>query len=77
MDRDHYRSKAMECLAAAQRSREPADRIELLGIAQSFIRLSCYAASRTGAAAPPWRRSSKSDGRAIGPATASRVGGGA
>jgi hypothetical protein len=49
MDRDHYRKKAMECLAAAKRSREPADRVELLSIAQSFIRLATYAASRRGA----------------------------
>jgi hypothetical protein len=48
MDRDHYRRKAMECLAAAERSGEPADRIELLSIAQSFIRLATYAASRRG-----------------------------
>jgi len=49
MDRDHYRSKAMECLAAAKRSREPADRLELLSIAQNFIRLATYAASRRAA----------------------------
>ena len=53
MDRDHYRGKAMECLAAAERSREPADRIELLSIAQSFIRLATYAASRHGAGCLP------------------------
>ena len=50
MDRDHYRRKAMECLAAAERSREPAERIELLSIAQNFIRLATYAPSRRGTA---------------------------
>jgi hypothetical protein len=40
----------MECLAAAERSREPAERIELLSIAQNFIRLATYAASRRGTA---------------------------
>jgi hypothetical protein len=46
MDQNHYRHKAMECLAAAERTREPADRYELLRIAQSFIRLAAYAANR-------------------------------
>ena len=53
MDRDHYRRKAMECLAAAERSREAVDRIELLSIAQNFIRLATYAASRRGAGCLP------------------------
>jgi hypothetical protein len=59
MDRDHYRRKAMECLAAAERSREPVDRIELLSIAQNFIRLATYAASQRGAGSFPEAASAK------------------
>jgi len=53
MDQDHYRKKAMECLAAAERSREPADRYELLRIAQSFICLAAYTATRRDLLEPP------------------------
>ncbi len=38
MHPDHY-GKAMECLSLAQSVREPAERLGLLAIAQSFLRL--------------------------------------
>ena len=44
MDWDYYRQKAMECLKAAERSREPTLRSELLSIAQNFMLLAKRAA---------------------------------
>jgi hypothetical protein len=52
MDQGYYRKKAMECLAAAERIREPEHRFELLSIAQSFVRLAAYIATRHDPAAP-------------------------
>lgn len=46
MNWDYYRRKAMECLTAAERTREASRRSELLSIAQSFMRLAHRAAAK-------------------------------
>jgi hypothetical protein len=38
-----YRKKAEECLRAAKRMRDPAERIEMLGIARGYMKLADHA----------------------------------
>jgi hypothetical protein len=38
-----YRKKAEECLRAAERMRDPAERIEMLGIASGYMSLADHA----------------------------------
>jgi hypothetical protein len=38
-----YRKKAEECLRAAKRMRDPAERIEMLGIARGYMTLADHA----------------------------------
>jgi hypothetical protein len=46
MERDHYQKKAMEWLLAAERPRDPGERIRLLGIAQQYIFLAAHVTAR-------------------------------
>ena len=46
-----YRKKAEECLRAAERMRNPADRLEMLGIARGYVSLADHADRCRGAAA--------------------------
>jgi len=48
-----YRDKALECLDAADRISDPQERIALLEIAQSWMRLAKRVAEREGGAMPP------------------------
>jgi hypothetical protein len=38
-----YRKKAEECLRAAERMRDPAERLEMLGIARGYMSLADHA----------------------------------
>ena len=49
-----YRKKAEECLRAAERMRDPADRIEMLFIARGYISLADHA-DRTRIESPQQR----------------------
>jgi hypothetical protein len=60
MERDHYQIKAMECLFATGRLRDPAERLRLLGIAQQYPLLAAHVTTRLTKALP------------IGPSTAKR-----
>ena len=44
MDQNHYREKARECLCVAEHARS-SERLELLNIAQEFLRLATYKAA--------------------------------
>jgi hypothetical protein len=47
-DRDTYRTKAMECMAAAESMHDPVERAELLVIAHAFIKLADRVETRKG-----------------------------
>ena len=46
MDQDHHRSKARECVVLAGQARQPGDQLELLAIAQAFLRLATFTAQQ-------------------------------
>jgi hypothetical protein len=46
MNQDLHRSKARECVALAGQAREPAEQLELLAIAQAFLRLATFTAQQ-------------------------------
>lgn len=49
---DEYRDKALECLDAADRVSDPQERLALLELAQSWMRLAKHVATRNGALTP-------------------------
>jgi hypothetical protein len=57
--RDRYRDKAIECTSAADHSHDPAQRLNLLNIAQLFMKLAEHVTGRLdrgitpGSAKPP------------------------
>jgi hypothetical protein len=46
MEPDRYQKKAFECILAAGRLTDPAERLKLLGVAQQFIRLAAHVGGR-------------------------------
>jgi hypothetical protein len=50
---EDYRDKALQCLAAADHISDPKERLALLEIAQSWMRLAKHVASRESGSAPP------------------------
>ena len=46
---DDYRDKALKCMAAAEAAADPRERLALLEIAQSWMKLAKYVAGRKGA----------------------------
>jgi hypothetical protein len=46
MEPDRYQKKAFECILAAGRLTDPAERLKLLGVAQQFIRLAAHVSGR-------------------------------
>jgi hypothetical protein len=46
MDQDDHRSKARECVVLAGQARQPGDQLELLAIAQAFLRLATFTAQQ-------------------------------
>ena len=46
MDQDQHRDKARECVALAGQARGPKERLELLDMAQAFLRLAAFTAQR-------------------------------
>ena len=48
-----YRDKALQCLDAADQVSDPQERLALLEIAQSWMRLARHVASREGGPTPP------------------------
>jgi hypothetical protein len=45
---EEYRGKALECMAAAEATVDPRERLALLEIAQSWMKLAKYVAARNG-----------------------------
>jgi len=45
---EDYRGKALECMAAAEAAADPRERLALLEIAQSWMKLAKYVAARNG-----------------------------
>jgi len=46
MDQDHHRNKARECVSLAVQARAPQERLELLDMAQAFLRLAAFSTQR-------------------------------
>jgi hypothetical protein len=46
MDQDHHRNKARECVSLAGQARGPQERLELLDMAQAFLRLAAFTTRR-------------------------------
>jgi len=53
MDQDHHRNKAMECVSLAAQARAPQERLELLDMAQAFLRLAAFSTQRCEEKASP------------------------
>jgi len=46
MDQDHHRNKARECVSLAEKARGRQERLELLDMAQAFLRLAAFTTQR-------------------------------
>ena len=46
MQQEHYRKKAVECLCAASRIRDPGERLNLLAVAHQFALLAAHVGAR-------------------------------
>jgi hypothetical protein len=53
MDQDHHRDKARECVSLAAQARSPRERLELLDMAQAFLRLAAFTMQRCEEKASP------------------------
>jgi hypothetical protein len=61
--RDRYRDKAMECTSAADHSHDPAQRLNLLNIAQLFMKLAEHVTSRLDHGITPTRPDEERENR--------------
>ncbi len=50
---EDYRDRALQCLEAADKVSDPGERLALLEIAQSWMKLAKHVASRNGGSTPP------------------------